>query len=362
MTQEEVNLITSLQFDSAAALRNRIGPDMSPSIGGTSSGLTPVFNHFDPFQPNGGIEQHEGGMEWGHLDTPPSALQPRSVPPPTPVFSRIVAASPLGSQVYTNDVSAPPFLFQSPIPQPQHQTSARSSVHISSPVSESIPSSRRNETRRSSPLSSERGSRSRSVTGSIHSDTSVRLTPAQIMELQPHQFNVLNNNPTVINTSIDVMQFNYSNAPLYVTSENSSRTSSASLSDSNSSPERSSSKGSDPLRPTTVTGGDAVLDLLEGIEGPRRNSAVENTSEQRRREFRREAERRRRELVRQSLHEIRRVLPSSSNLDSVASKERVLEKAAEYIAELQRTESEKANMIDDLEKEIEAMKKELMKK
>ncbi|KAJ3025546.1 UNVERIFIED_CONTAM: hypothetical protein HDU68_007015 [Siphonaria sp. JEL0065] len=183
------------------------------------------------------------------------------------------------------------------------------------------------------------------------------------MEIAPQQFNEpLTTNLTTMNRmqmlppatttiSNDPMEFYLaSTAPEYVASENST----------NGSISSGSSKGSERLQPTIVERGDAALELLESIhsESVSRSPFMdrENSATSR---IRRETESKRREVSRQTLHEIKRMLPGSSALDAVMSKEKVMEKAAEYIAELHRTEAEKVREITNLEAEIEEMKRRL---
>ncbi|KAJ3077283.1 hypothetical protein HDU98_004245 [Podochytrium sp. JEL0797] len=143
-------------------------------------------------------------------------------------------------------------------------------------------------------------------------------------------------------------------APLHVASENSSNASPFSNSSDSS---RRSSKGSGVIQQSPLAGGeDVVMDVLESIAGPSNPRVLGSP----RFDYRREADRRRRELINKTLHEIRTVLPGgSSNLEKGASKAKILEKAAEYIAELKQSTNAKESEISDLEAEIEDMKRKL---
>ncbi|KAI9348182.1 hypothetical protein BDR26DRAFT_26380 [Obelidium mucronatum] len=351
ITHEEVSLINALQFDSATMVHSHPISDFSPEqsrLIGASSGLTPMFNHFDPFIPNSNAGACTMDHDFVALDTTEG---PRA-PPATPItFNRhSIVSSPLQNHVLApegaerisrtpDSRSQQPNLITSPLSN-HGQSPSQSISSISSGISNPTTGPARKKLhRKTSPLghpgdatvtsSSPHSSRSGSST---HSNSSVRLTPAQIMEIAPQHFNAepLSSNSSAINTtssapltfrmmslplaevpvvSNDPMEYYESRtAPIYVASSENSTTGSMSS---------GSSKGSETLQPTMASAvmvdrGDVTLDILESLnEGTtRRNQFME---------------------------------------------------AAEYIAELQRTETEKVRQVNSLEAEIKEMKQRLMK-
>ncbi|KAI8837121.1 hypothetical protein BJ741DRAFT_603804 [Chytriomyces cf. hyalinus JEL632] len=108
---------------------------------------------------------------------------------------------------------------------------------------------------------------------------------------------------------------------------------------------------------------DADFELLEGL-GVRNNDQQDGEVDEdgnelkgeRRKAYRKNAEKKRRDQMKTCLNEVKQLLPKANIRSKIVSKERVVEKAFEYIVELQEHSEQKAEVIRTLEAEINALR------
>ncbi|KAJ3234194.1 hypothetical protein HDU81_001635 [Chytriomyces hyalinus] len=106
---------------------------------------------------------------------------------------------------------------------------------------------------------------------------------------------------------------------------------------------------------------DADFEQLEGlgVRNDQEGEVDEDGNElkgERRKAYRKNAEKKRRDQMKTCLNEVKQLLPKTNIRSKIVSKERVVEKAFEYIVELQEHSEQKAEVIRNLEAEINALR------
>ncbi|KAJ3240085.1 hypothetical protein HDU78_002490 [Chytriomyces hyalinus] len=106
---------------------------------------------------------------------------------------------------------------------------------------------------------------------------------------------------------------------------------------------------------------DADFEQLEGlgVRNDQDGEVDEDGNElkgERRKAYRKNAEKKRRDQMKSCLNEVKQLLPKGNIRSKIVSKERVVEKAFEYIVELQEHSNQKAEVIRTLEAEINALR------